>query len=283
MEINSMENILILITTMGMLFYFIQLIWKDRKHLFKYISTVGKEKPAKSSPKPGFWLPLLIFYGIFGVCAGYFTFLSLSDEKIVFRLLLALIAALIFLLLLYTFIFWVVVIVKEIISMKDKTINFILIYSIIAECLLFTQIYTDRVDYPKEFILISAVLYAVNIFSIGRIIWTIFRKKLPVKSIWSIAFLNTGFAVIALSNIVFEIQKIYPSPCYSRTINSWGDSLYFVVITFFTVGYGDLYPVVEITKILTIIIIFSGFSFTAVFVSAALSATVEHFGSIEKK
>jgi hypothetical protein len=244
---------------------------------------VGGEKPTKNSPKPSFWIPFLIFHGLFGACVGYFTFLNESNEKIVFRLLHAFIVALIFLLLLYAFNFLVVVIVKEIIGMNDKTINFILVYSIISCCLLFSQIYTGSIDYPKGFLWISAVLYAVNIFSIGRIIWTIFRKKLPVKSIWSIAFINTGFAVIALSNIVFEIQKIYPSPCYSRTINSWGDSLYFVVITFFTVGYGDLYPVVEITKILTIIIIFSGFSFTAVFVSAALSATVEHFGSIEKK
>lgn len=274
---------LILIITMGMLLYFFQSIWKSRKHLFKYISKVGREKPIKKNPKHKLWIPLLIFHGLFGVGAGTYTFLNESDEQIVFRIMLSLIVALIFMLLLYAFSFLVVVIVKEIIGMNDKTINIILVYSIISFCILFLEIYTDSIEYPKGFLWISVVLYAINIFSIGRIIWTIFRKKLPVKSMWSIAILNTGFAVLALSNIVFEIQKIFSDPCYSRTIDSWGDSLYFVVITFFTVGYGDLYPVVVTTKILTMIIILSGFSFTAVFVSAALSATIEHFGSIEKK
>lgn len=95
------------------------------------------------------------------------------------------------------------------------------------------------------------------------------------------AIIHFSFAVIALSNTVYEIQQVYPGDSYSRIINSWGDALYFVVITFFTVGYGDLYPVCEITKIITMIIVLTGFSFTAVFVSAALSATIEHF-SIRK-
>lgn len=38
-----------------------------------------------------------------------------------------------------------------------------------------------------------------------------------------------------------------------------------------------------INYILTMLIVLTGFSFTAVFVSAALSATVEHFSNIIKK
>lgn len=278
-----MDDILILLMTLGMLFYFFHTIWKGRKHLYKYISTVGERKPTTNRMKPEFWIPVLIIHGLLGIYVGYLVYHGETDKNVVLRLLLAFIVAFIFLLLLYVFYFVVTVIIKEIIFMKDRTINIILIYSFITCGILFYQLLSKNIRYPRGFLWISLVLYIVNIFSIGRIIWIIFKKKIHVKSIWSIAIMHIVFAITALSNIAFEIQKIYPTPCYSRTIASWGDALYFVVITFFTVGYGDLYPVCELTKILTMFVILSGFTFTAVFVSAALSATIEHFGSMEKK
>jgi hypothetical protein len=233
--------------------------------------------------KPLFWVPFLFIHGVIASLVGYMVFRKESDGRMVFHILLAILAALIFLLLLYAFYFILVVIIKEIIFMKDRIINYVLIYSVVTCIILCKQIFTSEVEYPKGFLWISAVLYVINLFGIGRIIWTIFRRIVLVKSIWSIAFMNITFAIVALSNIAYEIQYVYPAPCYSRTLNSWGDALYFVVISFFTVGYGDLYPICETTKILTMIIILSGFTFTAVFVSAALSATVEHFGNTQKK
>jgi hypothetical protein len=278
-----MQNVIILITTMAMLFYFYRTIWKGRTHILKYISAVGKEKPTRNSINPKLLILFLIIHGFLGIAAAYLMYKNERGTETVWRLLLSIISALVFLLLLYAFYFCIIVIIKEIIYMKDRTINFILIYSFFTSIMLLVQIYSDDISYPKAFLWVSASLYIINIFSIGRIIWTIFKKKIHVKSIWSIAVINTSFAILALSNFAFEIQKVYSVACYSRTINSWGDALYFVVITFFTVGYGDLYPVCETTKILTMIIILSGFTFTAVFVSAALSATVEHFGNIDKK
>lgn len=278
-----MASILILFMAMGMLLFFFHSIWESRRYLFKYISTVGGKKPVRFHFKPAVWIPFLVIHGLIGIFAGYMIFLNDSDGRIIFRLLLSIISAFIFLLLLYAFYFIMIVIIKEIIYMKDRTINYILVFSIVSSGLLFAQVYTDSVEYPKGFIWISAVLYMVNLFGVGRIIWTIFKKKVPVKSIWSLAIINISFVIVSLTNIVYEIQKIYPAPSYSRPMSSWGDALYFVVISFFTVGYGDLYPVCETTKIITMMIIITGFTFTAVFVSAALSATVEHFGNISKK
>lgn len=278
-----MENIIILLLALGLLVYFIKSILKNRKHLMKYLSTVGGTKPSESNPNPVFWIPFLIVHGILGIFIGYLVYRRASDGNMIFRLLLSVIVTMFVLSLLYAFYFMVLVIIKEIMYTRDVMINLILVYSIVTSSILFWQISYKSIEYPMGFLWISAVLYIANIFSIGRIIWTIFKKKILVKSIWSIAFINTSFAIIALSNLAFVVQRVYPVPCYSRTINSWGDSLYFVVITFFTVGYGDLYPVCETTKILTMIIILSGFTFTAVFVSAALSATIEHFGNMDKK
>ncbi|WFR56868.1 potassium channel family protein [Anaerocolumna sp. AGMB13025] len=278
-----MDDILILAMTMIMLLYFFREIWKNRLYLLKYIATVGGKSSAAVHVKPAVLIPVAIFHGVLFIAVGVVIFLNDSEGRIAFRLLISSILSLICLLLLFLLYFLVVVIIKEIVSMKDKTINCILIYSGVSFCILFGQLITRSIEYPKGFIWISAVLYVVNIFGIGRIIWTIFKKKVLVKSIWSIAFMNISFAIFALSNITFEIQNVYPTACYSRELTSWGDALYFVVITFFTVGYGDLYPVCEATKILSMITILSGFTFTAVFVSAALSTTIEHFGSIQKK
>jgi hypothetical protein len=279
----GMESILILLLTMGMLFSFFHAIWKSRKHLIKYLATVGGDKPAQVQFKPYIWIPFLVIHGIIGIASGYFIFIHETDGRFTFRLLLSFIVAMMFLLMLYGFYFIMTIIIKEIISMKDRTINLILVYSLITAVLLFTQIFSNSIEYPKGFLWISGVLYIVSLYSIGRLIWMIFKKKVLVKSIWSIAILNFSFAVIALSNFVYVIQRVYPEESYSRPINTWGDALYFVVISFFTVGYGDLYPVCETTKILTMFIVLTGFSFTAIFVSAALSATVEHFSNIVKK
>jgi voltage-gated potassium channel len=47
----------------------------------------------------------------------------------------------------------------------------------------------------------------------------------------------------------------------SRSIVTYGDSLYFTVITLSTVGYGDITPSNEISRWLTILLIFSGMIF----------------------
>jgi|GEM_PF-3614881 Ion channel. len=278
-----MDDLLILIMTMGMMLYFIKIIWDSRKYLMKYISSVGGKKPTDVKIKPVIWIPFVLFHGIVGLSVGFMVYVNETDGTAIFRIFLSAIVSFVFLMLLYAFYFAFVVIMKEIIYMKDRTINCILIYSILSCIILFFQIYTNDIGYPKGFLWISAVLYLVNILGIGRIIWIIFNKKILVKSIWSLAIINTSFAIIALSNLVYEIQSVYQTPCYSRTIKSWGDALYFVVISFFTVGYGDLYPVLETTKLLSMIIILSGFTFTAVFVSAALSATIEHFADTSRK
>ena len=42
---------------------------------------------------------------------------------------------------------------------------------------------------------------------------------------------------------------------------SWLDSIYFVVITFTTIGYGDFHPTMPLTKIITIFVGLNGVAF----------------------
>jgi voltage-gated potassium channel len=49
---------------------------------------------------------------------------------------------------------------------------------------------------------------------------------------------------------------------------SWLDSLYFCVISLATVGYGDLHPTTELSKVFTIVYVMSGIGILLAFVDA---------------
>ena len=51
------------------------------------------------------------------------------------------------------------------------------------------------------------------------------------------------------------------------------DSIYWAFITGFTVGYGDIRPLTRLSKILAILIAWTGIMFTGVIVAATVTAT----------
>ncbi len=53
------------------------------------------------------------------------------------------------------------------------------------------------------------------------------------------------------------------------------DSLYFTVITLTTIGYGDLHPTTDISKIFTIVFVIAGVSFILGFLNFIISRTVK--------
>lgn len=278
-----MTNILILIMTLGVILYLFYTLWAAKDALSKYLTSVGGKKPKVVHLNPKVTAVVIFIHLLLGIGLCCYIYSNETDGRAVSRLLTSIIISLAGILLLFFVYFIIGVVVKEILSVRDTMISILLIYSILSFAILFYQLLGGKITYPKAFIWINIILYISNLLSIGKMIWTIFRKKISVKSIWSIALLNIGFAVSALANIAFVIQQVYASPCYSRPLKSWGDALYFVVISFFTVGYGDLYPICETTKILSMCVIITGFTFTAVFVSAALSTTMEHFSHMPKK
>lgn len=59
------------------------------------------------------------------------------------------------------------------------------------------------------------------------------------------------------------------------------DSLYFTVITLTTIGYGDLHPTTDISKIFTVVFVIAGVSFILGFLNFIIGRTVKE--RIERK
>jgi hypothetical protein len=66
-------------------------------------------------------------------------------------------------------------------------------------------------------------------------------------------------------------------------IESWScfDSLYWAFITATTVGYGDIRPKQRLSRVLAILIAFTGVTFTGLFVALAISAATMAFDRIQ--
>lgn len=93
-----------------------------------------------------------------------------------------------------------------------------------------------------------------------------FQVSKLVVSIAVFVFLATG-TVFALTVYDANAYELYHHPM------TWGDCLYFVLVTVTTVGYGDIIPVSTSARILTILIIVIGFG-TIPVQAAALVHTI---------
>lgn len=60
-------------------------------------------------------------------------------------------------------------------------------------------------------------------------------------------------------------------------VEKWSivDSLYFTVITLTTIGYGDLHPTTDVSKIFTIFFVLAGVSFILGFLNFIIGRTVK--------
>lgn len=73
---------------------------------------------------------------------------------------------------------------------------------------------------------------------------------------------------------------------FYHNVESWSyvDALYFSVVSLTTVGYGDLAPTSQMSKIFTIVYIFIGIGIILSFINAILKSKIEKkFVKIRKK
>lgn len=101
----------------------------------------------------------------------------------------------------------------------------------------------------------------------------VFRILRFAKMFEESSFFSNSFSVLALQigKVAFTIiiiVFIFSGSIYyveshnaASLIKTWGDSLYFTVITLSTVGYGDITPSYELSRWLTVAMIFCGIIF----------------------
>ncbi len=94
------------------------------------------------------------------------------------------------------------------------------------------------------------------------------------KFLDNLSYLKIGgflLAVILISALYFFIATPYGFGVDKKTDFEFGDALYFSIVTFATVGYGDYLPI-HFGKVVASIEIISGILFTAIFVGKIASA-----------
>jgi hypothetical protein len=64
---------------------------------------------------------------------------------------------------------------------------------------------------------------------------------------------------------------------------SWVDAFYFCAITLFTIGYGDLTPTTDLTKILTVLYAFNGVGVLVAFATQAMQVRSERFAESRER
>ncbi len=91
-------------------------------------------------------------------------------------------------------------------------------------------------------------------------------------------FKNKEFQILLLL-IVFIL---FVGTIFYHYVESWTwiDSFYFSVITLATIGYGDMYPTTELSKLFTVIYLFIGIGTLISFIQIIARHTIEEWKNI---
>ena len=105
-------------------------------------------------------------------------------------------------------------------------------------------------------------LRVIRVFMLVRIIrlirytkriWTLLYVLRKERAILLTVLVIAMFYIFATALIMFNIEMYRQLPDGSMVFNSFLDALYWSTTTLTTIGYGDIYPVSDAGKIITII------------------------------
>ena len=93
-------------------------------------------------------------------------------------------------------------------------------------------------------------------------------------NLWKVALLII-FTFLSILTLCCYIGNIYYPNAYSVDTLTIFDLFYYVVITFGTIGYGDISPTCMYTKAIAILIVFTSIGCISIMLSSFLSVTHE--------
>jgi hypothetical protein len=108
-------------------------------------------------------------------------------------------------------------------------------------------------------------------------------KEIPqlVQRVLTIFVVYIGSAAIFAA--LFRYQSVWVEGSFSKPLETSLDSFYFSVVTMTTLGYGDIYPTNDTTKILVIIQVLLGLILLAVMVGTAISVTFHELANSDEE
>ena len=77
--------------------------------------------------------------------------------------------------------------------------------------------------------------------------------------------------ILATAMVIFEVENVNGNGSFGGI----GDTLWWALVTMFTVGYGDITPITALGRTLAVVIMVSGISLTAIFTATIASYFVE--------
>lgn len=84
------------------------------------------------------------------------------------------------------------------------------------------------------------------------------------------------FAVDVFFAILYRAHSLHSPAAFGEKINGFGDALYFSTVTIATVGYGDIYPMDGVARVIVCLEIFLGIVLLGGVLSIAISIGMSH-------
>ena len=122
-------------------------------------------------------------------------------------------------------------------------------------------------------------------FRILRIVrfWRIEKRLLGIKTEDSIVFVRIFLTLFTLifvyAGLIYQVEH----QVNSDRLHNFFDAFYFVVVTMTTVGYGDVTPLSQAGRVMTLLMIFTGVLFIPWQLSELIGQVVKSSSQIEKK
>jgi len=92
-------------------------------------------------------------------------------------------------------------------------------------------------------------------------------------------FLTLFTIIFVYAGLIYQVEH----QINNDRLHNFFDAFYFVVVTMTTVGYGDVTPLSQAGRVMTLLMIFTGVLFIPWQLSELIGQVVKTSGSIEKK
>lgn len=198
-------------------------------------------------------------------------FLPLTESLILFIPITAVI-----LFLLYYLLWFCTIFINRIIDVGNAKFNVIFSLVTLEQILIYSALPMDGVwdSSPFYLTLIDLAICYIMSASALRMVLTETLKKTPTfthRNLWKVALTLLIEFFMELSLFCYA-GSLYFADAYNTPLTLF-DAFYFVVITFGTIGYGDIIPTCTYSKIISIVITFTSIICISIMLSSFLTAS----------